>query len=228
MGSARPWVPMLGALGLVALLAGCGMSRQAGAAVDAGRQATKQGDLLSALEHYRTATRLAPDSATAQLALGEAAEALGEFNEALSAYQAAARRPPSTTTWLRLGEMTDRTKWGGWTSRSRGSSKREGRGVGTPLVLELGEVSDLSVSSKTAGLVTMMVEPLRVDAACRSASNSPTTSTHGSGGSSCAIVLNARNPDIEAQAEPRDHQERMFLDAQTRRDARHGPTPRNV
>src|SRR5215510_2458787 len=108
MGCARPWVPMLGALGLVALLAGCGMSRQAGAAVDAGHQATKQGELLSALEHYRIATRLAPDSATAQLALGEAAEALGEFDEALSAYQAAARRAPSTRTWRRLGEMADR------------------------------------------------------------------------------------------------------------------------
>ena len=84
------------------------MSRQAGAAVDAGRRSTEQGDLLQALEHYRTATRLAPDSATAQLALGEAAEALGEFDEALSAYQAAARRAPSTTTWLRLGEMADR------------------------------------------------------------------------------------------------------------------------
>jgi len=84
------------------------MSRQAGAAVDAGRRATEQGDLLVALEHYRTATRLAPDSATAQLALGEAAEAIGEFDEALSAYQAAARRSPSTKTWLRLGAMADR------------------------------------------------------------------------------------------------------------------------
>jgi tetratricopeptide (TPR) repeat protein len=84
------------------------MSRQAGAAVDAGRRSTEQGDLLQALEHYRTATRLAPDSATAQLALGEAAEALGEFDEALSAYQAAARRAPAATTWRRLGEMADR------------------------------------------------------------------------------------------------------------------------
>ncbi|HKC96722.1 MAG TPA: tetratricopeptide repeat protein, partial [Methylomirabilota bacterium] len=101
-------MPALGALGLVALLAGCGTSRQAGAAVDAGRRATAQGDLLVALEHYRTATRLAPDSATTQLALGEVAEALGEFDEALSAYQAAARRAPSTMTWLRLGEIADR------------------------------------------------------------------------------------------------------------------------
>ena len=108
MGCARPWVPALGALGLIALLAGCETSRQAGAAVDAGRRATEQGDLPVALEHYRTATRLVPDSATAQLALGEAAEALGEFDEALSAYQAAARRSPSTRTWLRLGAMADR------------------------------------------------------------------------------------------------------------------------
>ncbi len=84
------------------------MSRPAGAAVDAGRRATEQSDLPTALAYYRTATRLAPDSATAQLALGEAAEALGEFDEALSAYQAAARRAPSTRTWLRLGAMADR------------------------------------------------------------------------------------------------------------------------
>jgi len=108
MGCARPWALVLGALGLAALLAGCGKSRQAGAALEAGRRSTEQGDLLQALEHYRTATRLTPDSATAQLALGEAAEALGEFDEALSAYQAAAQRAPSTTTWLRLGEMADR------------------------------------------------------------------------------------------------------------------------
>jgi tetratricopeptide (TPR) repeat protein len=63
---------------------------------------------LGTLEHDRTATRLAPDSATAQLALGEAAQALGEFDEALSAYQAAARRSPSSRTWLRLGGMADR------------------------------------------------------------------------------------------------------------------------
>ena len=108
MGCARPWAPTLGALGLVALLARCGASREAGAALDAGRRATDQGGLLEALERYRSATRLAPDSPTAQLALGGAAEALGEFDEALSADQAAARRSPSTRTWLRLGQMADR------------------------------------------------------------------------------------------------------------------------
>ena len=108
MGCARPWTLVLGALGLLTLLSGCGTSREARAALDAGQQATAQGSLREALEHFRDAARLAPDSASAQLALGEAAETLGEFEEALSAYQAAARRSPSTTTWLRLGEMADR------------------------------------------------------------------------------------------------------------------------
>ena len=108
VGCARPLALALGALGLLTVLAGCGTSRDARAALDAGRHATEQGSLREALEHFRTATRLAPDSAAAQLALGEAAETLGEFDEALSAYQAAARRSPSTTTWLRLGEIADR------------------------------------------------------------------------------------------------------------------------
>jgi len=84
------------------------MSQGARAALDAGLQAKEQGALREALEHFRNATRLAPDSAEIQLALGEAADVLGEFDEALAAYQVAARRAPSTTTWLRLGEMADR------------------------------------------------------------------------------------------------------------------------
>src|SRR5947208_6185785 len=127
MGCARPWVPALGALGLIALLAGCETSRQAGAAVDAGRRATEQGDLPVALEHYRTATRLAPDSATAQLALGEAAEALGEFDEALSAYQAAARRSPPRGPGSVLARWP--IVWARGTWRSSRSSKRTGRGA---------------------------------------------------------------------------------------------------
>ena len=62
------------------------MSQGARAALDAGLQAREQGALREALEHFRSATRLAPDSAAAQLALGEAAEVLGEFDEALVAY----------------------------------------------------------------------------------------------------------------------------------------------
>jgi len=107
VGRVRPWAQTLSALGLLALLAACGMSHGARAALDAGLRAREQGALREALELFRYATRLAPDSAPAQLALGEAAEVLGEFDEALVAFQAAARRTPSTTTWLRLGEMAD-------------------------------------------------------------------------------------------------------------------------
>jgi len=95
VGRVRPWAQTLSALGLLAQL------------LDAGLKAGEQGALREALEHFRYATRLAPDSAPAQLALGEAEEVLGEFDEALVAHQAAARRAPSTTTWLRLGKMAD-------------------------------------------------------------------------------------------------------------------------
>jgi len=108
VGRVRLWAQTLSALGLLALLAACGMAHGARAALDAGLKAREQGALREALEHFRYATRLAPDSAPAQLALGEAAEVLGQFDEALVAYQAAARRAPSTTTWLRLGVMADR------------------------------------------------------------------------------------------------------------------------
>src|SRR3989454_8643949 len=107
MGPDRPWALLLGALGVVALLAGCGVSREARASLGAGRQAVAQGAFREALEHLRTATRLAPDFAPALLAQGEAAEVLGEFEEALGAYQLAAALSPSTATRLRLGAVAD-------------------------------------------------------------------------------------------------------------------------
>ncbi|PYM69251.1 MAG: hypothetical protein DME03_22915, partial [Candidatus Rokuibacteriota bacterium] len=64
--------------------------------------------LREALANFRDAARLSPDSAEVQLALGEVAEILGEFDQALSAYQAAARRSPSPETWARVGHMADR------------------------------------------------------------------------------------------------------------------------
>lgn len=108
MGPVRPWALLLGALGVVGLLAGCGVSREARASLGAGRQAVAQGAFREALDHLRIATRLAPDFAPAQLAQGEAAEVLGEFEEALGAYRLAAGLSPSTATRLRLGEMADR------------------------------------------------------------------------------------------------------------------------
>src|SRR4030095_9303120 len=108
MRSSHSRARSVGALGLVVLLAGCGMSGQARAAFEAGRQNSNQGAYREALAHFRDATRLAPDSTEAQPALGETAEILGEFDQALSAYQAAARRSPSPKTWARVGRMADR------------------------------------------------------------------------------------------------------------------------
>ncbi len=108
MRSARPRARSIGALGLVVLLTGCGMSAEARAALDAGRRDVQQHAFREALAHFRDATRLAPDSIDAHVALGEAAEILGEYEQALSAYQTAARRSPSPETWLRVGHMADR------------------------------------------------------------------------------------------------------------------------
>ena len=107
LGREKPWA-LLVAIGVLALLAGCGASRDARASLEAGRQALAHGAFREALEHLRISTRLAPDFAPAQLARGEAAETLGEFEEALEAYQTAARQSPSTATRLRLGGMADR------------------------------------------------------------------------------------------------------------------------
>jgi len=205
MGCARSWAPALGALGLVALIAGCSTSRQSGAAPDAGRRATLQGDLLEALEHYRTATRLAPDSATAQLALGEAAEALGEFDEALRAYQAAARRSSSTRTWLRLGEVADRMgqvdvaiqslehAYGPW---------REHASLG----VEIGTYNRVLTMNRTDAHAS--VGWLRLEARRQ---------TEGPRALRVAVRL---EPDLD--------DERRFLDAPYGRDARRGPTPFGV
>src|SRR5215475_3081572 len=96
------------ALGLVVLLAGCGMSWEARGAFEMGLHNRDQKAFREALTNFRDAARLSPDSVEVQLALGEAAEILGEFDQALSAYQAAARRSPSTKTWVRVGRMADR------------------------------------------------------------------------------------------------------------------------
>src|SRR5258705_1838735 len=108
MRSAHPRSRSIGALGLVVLLAGCSMSWEARGAFEMGWHNMTEHALREALGSCRDAARLSPDSAEVQLALGEVAEILGEFDQALSAYQAAARRSPSPKTWARVGHMADR------------------------------------------------------------------------------------------------------------------------
>jgi tetratricopeptide (TPR) repeat protein len=100
-------VAFLRLLALGLLLAGCG----AGAgerALAAGRAALKERRFTDALDHYRAASALAAGSARVQAERGAVAELLGEFDEALAAYQAAARLEPSAARRFRVAALAER------------------------------------------------------------------------------------------------------------------------
>jgi tetratricopeptide (TPR) repeat protein len=96
------------ALLALALLAGCGTARQARISLDAGRDAMAARSFHVALAHFRAAVAHAPDLAAAHAARGDAAEALGEFDEALDAYRTAARLAPTVEHRVRLGALAAR------------------------------------------------------------------------------------------------------------------------
>jgi len=96
------------ALLVLVLLAGCGVSRETRASLDAGHHAMAAKAFREALNHFRMAVAYAPDHAAAHVARGDAAEALGEFDEALDAYRTAARLAPSAHHRLRLGSTAAR------------------------------------------------------------------------------------------------------------------------
>ncbi len=75
------------------------------AALAAGRQAMAVGDLVPALEHFRWAAAGAPDLAVAHPKRGEAAESLGELEEALAAFRRAARLAPSAAAHARVARV---------------------------------------------------------------------------------------------------------------------------
>ncbi|HZF05506.1 MAG TPA: tetratricopeptide repeat protein [Patescibacteria group bacterium] len=101
-----------GALGAVValdrILPSCGGPAQASVALSAGRAAADRRALREALGHYRTAAAAAPDLARAHVARGEVAEMLGEYDEALTAFQRAVAIVPSVDTSLRIGATADR------------------------------------------------------------------------------------------------------------------------
>jgi tetratricopeptide (TPR) repeat protein len=96
----------LAALVSLALAAGCGPSRTARISLEEGRRAMAAQALRPALAHFRAAVSDAPDYAPAHLARGHAAEALGEFDEALDAYRAASTLAPRHR--LAFGAMAER------------------------------------------------------------------------------------------------------------------------
>jgi tetratricopeptide (TPR) repeat protein len=103
----EPVCTALGAAGLpqVTSCAGVGETR---AALAAGRQAAQRKAFREALGHYRAAVTIAPEHAGAQVARGEVAEILGEYGEALEAFQRAAVVTPGNGVRLRIGATADR------------------------------------------------------------------------------------------------------------------------
>jgi tetratricopeptide (TPR) repeat protein len=93
-------------LGIVA----CSFITTADAAppLDAGRRAMHRGDLREAIRHFRAAVAASPDHARAHSHLAAVAEILGEFDEALTAYQAAARLGPGPRAHHELGALAAR------------------------------------------------------------------------------------------------------------------------
>lgn len=88
-----------------ALTAGCG-----GADTDlvAGRQALERRDLSAALARFRAASARLASNPRAHVARGETAELLGEFDEALGAFQTAVRLEPSAANRFQLGTLAER------------------------------------------------------------------------------------------------------------------------
>lgn len=97
---------LLRPLALDRLLASCG-SPDARAALARGRQAMEAKDPRRALAHFREATAAAPEFVAALLAQGEAAETLGELDDAVAAYTRAAVLDPSPGTRARLGSAAE-------------------------------------------------------------------------------------------------------------------------
>src|SRR5919108_48266 len=93
-------------LAAVVVLSGCGPSRAARTSLEAGQRAMAARAFRPALTHFRAAVTDAPDYAAAHIARGEAAETLGEFDEALAAYQAAAALAPAHR--VPLGSLAER------------------------------------------------------------------------------------------------------------------------
>ena len=124
------------ALALVAIVlcAGCGPSRAVKASMQEGQRAMAARAFRPALAHFRAAVAGAPDYAPAQFARGHAAETLGEFDEALEAYRAAAglsagHRITLATIAERMGQdalalQTLETAEGPWLRHSRGMGCR--------------------------------------------------------------------------------------------------------
>ena len=86
----------------------CGGQSQAKLELGAAREATRRLAYREALGHSRAAAAAAPDLPAGHVARGELAEMLGEYDEALAAFQRAAAIAPSVDASRRIGAIADR------------------------------------------------------------------------------------------------------------------------
>src|SRR5438552_3065540 len=87
---------------------GCRALAAADAALAEGRRRTEERQLRPARERFREAATHAPALSDAHLERGRAAEALGDYDEAIAAYRDAFARGGSRETRLQLASMTAR------------------------------------------------------------------------------------------------------------------------
>lgn len=90
------------------VLPSCAAPARASRALTAGRASAQRRAFREALDHYRAAAAAAPDLPGAHVARGQTAELLGEYDEALAAFQRAAAIAPSPDTSMRVGATAER------------------------------------------------------------------------------------------------------------------------
>lgn len=122
----------------------------AGPSVQAGQRALKRNEFREALEHFRRAAAQAPSSATVQTLRGTAAQALGEFDEALVAYRNSVKLNPSAANYARLGLLAERLGDTRLAVESLQAGLREGEDVAEGLFRVLVESGDRDRASALA------------------------------------------------------------------------------
>jgi tetratricopeptide (TPR) repeat protein len=90
------------------VLSSCSGPARASRELADGHAAAHRRAFREALGHYRAAAAAAPDLPAAHVARGELAEIIGEYEEALAAFQRAAVIAPSPDASLRVGAVAER------------------------------------------------------------------------------------------------------------------------
>jgi len=127
----QPVCGLLARLRLDGVSARCAAIREVRQTVARGEDDMRRRAFREALAHFRAATTSAPADVPAQLARAQAAETLGEYAEALTAYQAAVAAGAPRQSIMRAADMTDRLgdteSTLRWLARAGGTSQEHDR-----------------------------------------------------------------------------------------------------